>query len=122
TPSAAATSGFTLTASQVEGQRNGMIFYGINGRLALPWSSTSTSYLCVKSPTQRTFTQSSGGTLGQCNGQLAFDWNAFVSTSPGALGAPFAAGDVVDAQGWFRDPPSPKLSSLSNALEFVVCP
>ena len=33
-----------------------------------------------------------------------------------------AAGDTVWAQAWFRDPPSPKTTHLSDGLEFVVCP
>jgi hypothetical protein len=122
TPSASATSGFTIGAANVEGQRNGLIFYGINGRESLPWATGSTSFLCVKVPTQRTFVHSSGGILGQCNGQLAVDWSAFVATYPGALGTPFSAGAVVDAQAWFRDPPAPKHSSMSDGLEFIVCP
>jgi hypothetical protein len=53
---------------------------------------------------------------------LSVDWNAFIATNPGALGNPFLAGQAVYAQGWFRDPPAPKTTSLSNALKFTVCP
>jgi hypothetical protein len=38
------------------------------------------------------------------------------------LGAPFAAGDAVWSQAWFRDPPSPGTTSMSNALRFTVGP
>lgn len=120
-PDANAGSGFTLRASNVEGQRQGLIFYGLSGRVAFNWGTTS-SFLCVKSPLQRTFPQSSGGAAGACNGQLATDWNQFSATYPGALGAPFAGGEVVQAQAWFRDPPNAKTTSLSDALEFVVQP
>jgi hypothetical protein len=120
-PDANAGSGFTLRASGVEGQRQGLIFYGLTGRAAFNWGTTS-SFLCVKSPLQRTFPQGSGGTAGACNGQLATDWNQFSATYPGALGAPFAGGEVVQAQAWFRDPPNAKTTSLSDALEFVVQP
>ena len=123
TPSASATSGFDIAVAAVEGQKQGLIFYGLDntGFTPLPWG-TSSSFLCVKSPTQRTPAQATGGTLNACDGALALDWNAFVATTPGALGAPFAAGRHVYAQGWFRDPPSPKTTMLSDALEFIVQP
>jgi hypothetical protein len=121
-PSVAASSGFTLTASGVEGQRGGLIFYGISGRIAVPWGSGSTSFLCVKSPVQRTALQGSGGTSGQCDGALSVDWLAYLAATPGALGQPFGPGQVVDAQAWFRDPPGPKTTALSDAFEFTTCP
>jgi hypothetical protein len=120
-PSVAQTSGFVLTASGVDGARFGLTFYGLNGRSQQPWGA-GTSLLCVKSPLQRTSAQFSGGTAGQCDGALALDWLAFLAATPGALGNPFGAGQVVDAQAWFRDPPSAKSTSLSNALEFTTCP
>jgi probable HAF family extracellular repeat protein len=122
-PSASEPSGFVITVSSVEGRRSGLIFYGLSnpGFSPLPWGA-STSYLCVKPPTQRTLARDSGGTSGQCDGALELDWNAFVANSPSALGAPFSAGDACSAQAWFRDPPSPKSTHLSNALRFVLAP
>jgi hypothetical protein len=79
------------------------------------------SFLCVKAPTQRTPTQNSGGTLLACDGALSMDWNAFVAT-PGVLANGAPAGTMVQMQGWFRDPPAVKSTSLSNAWEFRVCP
>jgi hypothetical protein len=120
-PDANAGSGFTVVANGVEGQKQGILFYGITGAVAQPWG-TGSSFLCVKTPTQRTGVQNSNGTLGACDGALALDWNAFIASSPSALGNPFAGGEQVWIQAWFRDPPSPKTTSLSNALQFVVCP
>ncbi|MBM3991030.1 MAG: hypothetical protein FJ298_08480 [Planctomycetes bacterium] len=120
-PSASSTSGFTLTARGVEGAKQGLIFYSITGRTVLAWGSSS-SFLCVKAPTQRTPAQLSGGTLGQCNGSLSLDWSSYVASASSPLGAPFSAGGVVQAQAWFRDPPSPKTTMLSSALEFTLCP
>jgi len=120
-PSASATAGFTLSANGVDGVRQGLVFYGLNGRAALPWG-TGSSFLCVKSPTQRTGVQLSGGTSGTCSGQLSLDFLQFVATNPAALGAPLQAGATVQAQAWYRDPPAPKSTSLSNALEFLVQP
>jgi hypothetical protein len=35
---------------------------------------------------------------------------------------PFSSGASVWAQGYFRDPPGPKTTALSNGLQFSVCP
>jgi hypothetical protein len=122
TPSATAGSGFTISVGGAEGQKQGLLFYGVSGSQANPWSGTSTSFLCVKSPTQRTPAQNSGGTAGACDGVLALDWNLYIANNPTALGQPFAGGETVWAQGWYRDPPAPKTTNLSNGLEFNVCP
>lgn len=108
----------------VEGQRNGIVFYGLDnsGFTPLPWGPGSTSFFCVKSPTQRTLLLTSGGTNGLCNGQLAFDWNAYRASTPGALGAPFSGGETLYLQGWFRDPGAPRNTNLSNALAAPVSP
>jgi hypothetical protein len=67
-------------------------------------------------------TQTSGGTLNACDGTLSIDWNAFIAANPTSLGCPYSGGETVWAQGWFRDPPSPKTTNLSNALQFTVQP
>ncbi len=120
-PSASQTSGFTISVTQVEGQQSGLLFYGVGGQVAFPWGGSS-SFFCVKSPTERTPVQNSGGTLAACDGTFSTDWLAYIAATPGALGTPFGAGDLVNAQAWFRDPPSPKTTMLSNALEFVLQP
>ncbi|MCC7014055.1 MAG: hypothetical protein IT454_15975 [Planctomycetes bacterium] len=120
TPSASSASGFVLSVTNVDAQRQGLIFYGTSGAQAIAWG-TSTSFLCVKPPTQRTAVQSSNGTAGQCDGALGIDFNTFMATHPTALGQPFA-GTTVFAQGWYRDPPNPKTTMLSDALSFNVCP
>lgn len=124
TPSASAGSGFTISIANVEGQKSGLIFYGLDNSSwsPLPWSAGSTSFLCVKPPVQRSGTQSSGGSAGACDGTLSLDWNAFVAASPGALGVPFQGTETVYAQGWFRDPAAPKTTNLSDGLQFDVSP
>jgi hypothetical protein len=121
TPSASASSGFTLTASNVEGQKQGLFFYGVSGQVAAPWG-TGTSFLCVKAPTQRMTVQNSGGNVGACDGSLSEDWLAYIAANPSALGAPFSPGNVVNAQGWYRDPPSAKTTNLTDGIEFTVVP
>jgi len=124
TPSATAATGFNITVNNVEGQKQGILFYGINNSGFTPtiWGVGGSSYLCAKAPLQRTGVQSTGGTILSCNGTLSLDWNAYRFNHPTALGNPFSAGQAVYAQGWFRDPPSPKTTSLSNGLSFVTCP
>jgi hypothetical protein len=122
TASASAGSGFDLVVSNVEGQRQGLIFYGINAPNASPWGGGSSSYLCVSLPVQRTGVQSSGGTSGTCNGAFTLDFNAYLSTHLDALGQPFNNVTTAWAQAWFRDPPAPKGTHLSDALRFDVCP
>lgn len=122
-PSASAASQFLIRVTDVDGQRTGMIFYSIdNPDLgSLPWGA-STSNFCVKLPVQRTGVQLTGGSVNTCDGQLQLNWNSFVSANSGALGAPFSAGTTIHAQGWYRDPASPKSSSLSNALAIEMNP
>ena len=121
-PSASASSGFTLTCDDIEGQRTGLFFYGTSGELALPWASGSTSFLCVKPPTQRTAPQNSGGSVSACDGSLALDLLAFFAANPSALGQPLTAGQQFNVQCWFRDPPAVKTTNLSDGLRFTLCP
>jgi subtilisin-like proprotein convertase family protein len=114
---------FMLNCTGVEGQKSGLIFYGIAGPNNVPWATGSTSFLCVKAPTQRMQTQSSGGTGGQCNGSLTQDFFHYVvNLNPGALGNPLTAGQTYNSQAWFRDPPAPKTTNLSDGYEFNLCP
>jgi hypothetical protein len=122
TPTAGAPGGFTLSATSVEGQRSGLIFYGASGPLATPWASGSTSFLCVKPPTQRTQVQSAGGTSGACDGQIGLDFLAYLAANPSALGAPGTAGQAFHAQCWFRDPPAVKTTNLSDGVTWMLCP
>lgn len=123
-PSASSANPCTLSVTGVEGQRNGLLFYGIenSGFAPLPWSAGSTSFLCVKPPTQRTPVQTSGGTSGACDGAYLLDWNLFQQANATALGNPWSAGDAVYLQAWFRDPPAPKATNLSNAYYMLYVP
>ncbi len=112
----------SISVSSLEGQRLGLIFYSVAGPLALPWGSGGTSFLCVKTPTQRSGAQSSGGTVGLCDGTFTLDWNAYQLANPSALGNPWSAGDQAWVQGWFRDPPAPKSTNLTDAVELTYIP
>lgn len=121
-PSASAGSGFNISVSLSEGQSTSIIFYGVNGRFIQPWAIGGTSFFCVKTPLQRTVFMNSGGSLNTCSGTFGVDWATYVVAHPNALGHPFFSGQLVQAQGWYRDAGSPKTTSLSAALEFTVQP
>ena len=119
-PSASAASGFTLSAVGVEGSKDGLFFFGSNGRQASPWGN-GTSFQCVVPPVNRGGLLSGTGSSGQCDGAFHQDltarWAAKPSQNPGA-------GSVVQAQLWYRDPlnTSNQTTSTSDALEFCVLP
>ena len=125
TPSVAATSGFSVGATTVEGQKQGLIFYSVAGQNSLAWG-TGSSFLCIKSPTQRTPAVNSGGNTNQCDGAISVDFLAFLAANPTAIGGasngPLAAGNQVQFQCWFRDPPASKSTSLSDGLEVTMIP
>jgi len=121
TPSASAPQGFVLHCDGVEGGKEGRFFFGTSGRQAKPWGNGS-SYQCVVPPLSRCLLQPGVGTNGACDGAFSYDlslhWHVFKPASnPGA-------GGVVQVQTWFRDPQSTsnQTTSLSDALEVVVCP
>ncbi len=120
--SVAASSGTVVNVANVEGQRAGALIYGTNGGVAFPWGTGSTSYFCVRAPVQRTLQQFSGGTVGQCDGVLSLDLRAFLFANPLAQGNPLAVGSQFSVQGWFRDPPAPRSTNLSDAVTITTCP
>lgn len=112
-----ASSGLALFTLEVEGAKPGLIYWGLMSK-ASAWGAGS-SFQCVALPAQRTGVQNSGGTIGACDGQLTLDFNAWMSANPSK--AP-PAGSLVYAQGWFRDPGSPKGTSFSDGVSFPICP
>jgi hypothetical protein len=122
-PSASLATPCILSARYFEAEQNGLIFFGVNnaGFTPSPWG-TGSSYLCVKSPLERTGVQNSGGNAGNCDGEFILDWNAFQLSHPGSLGQPFSVGQKVYMQAWYRDPPAPKSTNLTNAIEMTMQP
>ena len=121
-PSASAASGFTVDGTGGEGSKDGIFFYGLNGKQANSWGN-GTSYQCVVPPVIRTPLVSGGGTAGVCDGDgFSRDMNSFWSTAvPSKVPSP---GTQVHLQLWYRDPlnTSNQTTSLSDGLEFWVCP
>jgi choice-of-anchor C domain-containing protein len=121
--SATATSGFDLMASGVEGLKNGIFFFGTNGRQANPWGN-GTSVQCVVPPVRRAGLLTGSGTVGMCDGSFSQDLNAlWCPTCPKPQKNP-GVGAIVQAQLWYRDPfnTSNQTTSLSDAVEFCVGP
>ncbi len=121
TPSVSSSSGFVVTASTVEGQKDGLFFYGFNGQQANSWGS-GTSFQCVVPPVLRVGLMTGTGTVGACDGSFVTDFNAFWSTANPAK-VP-AVGQGVSLQLWYRDPQntSNQTTSLSDGLSFQACP
>ena len=120
TPSGSAGSGFTVTASNVEGKKDGLYFYGFNGAQANSWGN-GTSYQCVVPPAFRTPAMPGVGTASACNGSFSLDLNAFWAIAgPNKVPLP---GQQINLQLWYRDPGSTsnQTTSLSDALEFIAC-
>jgi Tol biopolymer transport system component len=120
-PSASATSGFSIDATGLPGNRQAIAIYGL-GPSGVAFSVGSSSLLCVSAPRQRTVNASTGGTPGSCDGTYSNDWLAFMATHPGALGQPLAAGQTIFAQVWYRDPGATLNSNLTDGLAFALCP
>jgi len=126
-PSVSKTGGFVINAADVPGNKNGIFFYGLSGPSSATWGN-STSYLCVKAPTQRMGLMASGGAPLTCDGTFSVDWLDWVANHPNKLGAPFSPGCGVWVQAWFRDPAAgtgpvgAKGTALSDGIEFTVCP
>ncbi len=121
-PSLSTATSCLLSLSNVEGGKTGLFFYGVQGRVSSPWCSTSSNILCVKPPTQRMSALDTGGTNGACNGTLALDFDDWAATHPNAIGYPWNAGAKAWVQGWFRDPPACKTTSLSEGVELTWQP
>jgi hypothetical protein len=120
TPSATAPNGFVLLASEVESQRDGLFFFGANGRQANSWGSSS-SFQCVVPPVHRTPVFDGVGTVGECEGTFSYDLNAHWTLKPHHNPGP---GVLLQAQLWYRDPQSTsnQTTALSDAIEAGVCP
>jgi hypothetical protein len=125
-PSATAGTGFMVQGINVRNNKSGLLFYSLTGRNNALFQLGT---LCVKAPVRRTPATGSGGNplpVQDCSGIYGADMNAF---AVGALGgSPHAAltvpGTLVNCQWWGRDPGflAPNNTTLSNALEYVICP
>jgi uncharacterized delta-60 repeat protein len=121
--SATASAGFQLSATGVEGSKDGLFFFGTNGQQANPWGN-GTSYQCVVPPVKRAGLLAGTGLNGACDGSFSQDLNALWCPTCPKPGHNPGAGAVVQAQLWYRDPlnTSNQTTSLSDAVQFPVGP
>ncbi len=114
-PSASSASSFTIEASSVLNNKNGILFYGTSGPAAIPFQG---GLLCAGPPIIRTPVQSSAGNPppDDCSGSFSFDFNVWVQ---GGNDPQLGAGSQVNAQYWSRDPAARLGAGLSDALEFT---
>jgi hypothetical protein len=119
-PSASATAGFTIAASNAPTGKPGLLLYTSQGKNALPFQG---GFLCVAGPLRGPVHIASGGSPGQCDSTLALDMNAFASGGAGGNPAPFLSipGQQVNCQWWGRDAPASG-SLLSDGIEYTVGP
>jgi hypothetical protein len=121
TASATLEKGFIVYTTGLEGNKDGIFFYGQNGRQAAPWGNGS-SFQCVSPPVKRSPLRNGTGTTGQCDGWAQNDMNAtWCPTCP--KNSPIV-GQKLQIQFWYRDPQntSNQTTSLTNALEVDICP
>ena len=124
-PSASRASGFSVHARPLLNDKVGFLAYGIAGGAALPFGGGT---LCVHPPLRRTPPQSSSGIPGSpnCSGTFNIDMNMFAAGTLGGNPLPELQqpGTRVYCQWISRDPgfAPPNNVSLSNALEYQICP
>lgn len=124
--SATNTNQFLVYANQVRSNENGLLLYGMSGRLAAPFAGGT---MCVAAPRVRGPLQNStGNNLPNidCTGQFLVDVHALRAGSLSTVPAPFLSipGTLVNCQFWARDAgfATPNKVQLSNALEFEIGP
>jgi hypothetical protein len=110
------TAPFQLRATQVIPDRDGLLLYGF----APKDSPLGGGTLWVSSPIQRSGLIDSGGSPATpCSGTFSYDFGARLRSG---LDPALTPGRHVFAQYWYRDPQSPSLTNLTNAVEFAVLP
>lgn len=116
-PSATVPAPFTIGATGVLNNVNGLLFYGFGPNNGALLGGT----LCVSSPITRTGLQSSGGSPAgvDCTGTYALDFNARIQSGVDPL---LFVGQEVFAQYWYRDPSGSFGSALSDACQFTIQP
>jgi hypothetical protein len=106
---------FLVTCNGVVEGVPGLMFWGRAPRAA-PFMG---GFHCVQPPTPRCAAQLAGSSGSPCSGTFSFDFNAYAQSG---LNPTLAAGQVIRAQYWYRDPSDPAGfgAATSNAIEFAL--
>ena len=105
---------FVLRADTVIPDRDGLLIYGLAPK-QVPLNGGT---LWIAPPLRRSGLIDSGGfPTTPCSGLLLHDFTAPLQSDPA-----LTPGRPVYAQFWYRDPQSPGLTNLTNALQFTVLP
>jgi hypothetical protein len=115
TPSLSGAANFHLVTTLMEAGVTGLDFFGTTGQASIPFQG---GLLCIASPVNRLPGKNTGGAAA-CTGSLDFTL-ADVLVHP--AGGSVAAGTTLNVQSWSRDLGDAFGSSLSDAVEVVVCP
>ena len=103
---------FDVTLSDTRPNKAHIYFYSINtARSSAPFQG---GFLCMQPPVRRTGVEITSS-AGECTSGASVDFGAIMATA-GFI----SAGDVIRGEWWGRD--TPGNSSLSDAIEFTVCP
>ncbi|HVS18809.1 MAG TPA: hypothetical protein VMT18_09445 [Planctomycetota bacterium] len=108
-------SGFVVTTTGMEPTQTGLDIFGTAGQAALPFQG---GILCIGGQVNRLSGQNTGGGA-VCTGSLTYTLtDVLLHPSGGSV----SAGSNVYIQSWGRDTGDAFGSSLSDALEVIVCP
>lgn len=114
-PSIANAANFHVVTTGMEAGITGLDFFGTTGQAATPFQG---GVLCIASPVNRLPGKNTGG-AGSCTGTLDYTLADVIVHPAGGTVVP---GATLNVQSWSRDLGDPFGSSLSNAIEVVVCP
>jgi hypothetical protein len=109
-----ASSSMVLGVANVLNNKNGLLFFG-TAAASIPFQGGT---LCVAPPIKRTAVQNTGGNPppNDCSGTMSFAWTSTEFANEG-----LSVGQTIYNQYWSRDPQSASTTSLSNAVQFLIC-
>lgn len=122
TPSATATSGFTVSATGMRALHIGMLMYTDVGYNNAPFLG---GHLCIQTINRTVLVYDTVGTPGSCDGQLSIDMNSFRAGLLGGsppLGSLSVPGTTVHCQWFGRDPGNTFNALLTEGLKYIVTP